>query len=102
MVVSIDENILLGFLGVIFVPLIAFIVKLVIDIGVIKSDLKAVTTLASEHDMHERIINKHENRLNLVESRVDRAERDLSRSSSRNNNNNNNNSPLSRGGGDQS
>lgn len=50
MVVPIDENILLGFIAAIFVPFIGLLVKLLIDVGVIKN---TVVTLQKQIDKME-------------------------------------------------
>ena len=79
MAISIDESVFLFFMGAIFIPLISFLIKLIIDIGVIKSKLEQFCKMAEEHDTALEGMNKHENRLNLLESRVDRIERDQRR-----------------------
>lgn len=39
MAISIDENVLLFLAGAIFIPIIIFMVKLVVDVGIIKSSV---------------------------------------------------------------
>ena len=80
MAIQIDESVFLFFMGAIFIPLISFLIKLIIDIGIIKTKIDNVCRLADEHDGQLTGLNQHENRLNLIEARIDRLERDQRRS----------------------
>jgi hypothetical protein len=42
MAISIDENVLLFLAGAIFIPIIIFMVKLVVDVGIIKSSVASM------------------------------------------------------------
>jgi hypothetical protein len=75
MAIPIDESVFLFFIGAIFIPLISFLIKLIIDIGVIKSKLEQTLNMSKEHDIQIEGIRRNENRINLIESRLDRVER---------------------------
>ena len=69
MAIYLDENILLFLVGAIFVPLIIFLVKLIIDLGIIKSRIETLCKEVETLDSFSTRINTLETKMDLVDFR---------------------------------
>ena len=75
MAVQIDENILIFFMGAVFIPLTVFCIKLIIDIGIIKSRIESMCEKEKEHERQLDKLDGLENRVNILDVRIDRLEK---------------------------
>ena len=55
MAISIDENVLLFLAGAIFIPIIIFMVKLVVDVGIIKGNVALMQKQIERMDEDSRV-----------------------------------------------
>ena len=82
MAVPLDENLLLGVAGLIFVPLFIFFVKLLIEIGGIKNRLEYMYTSMEEYKNTISYVNDVRYDIRDIKRRIDQIERDLRRTGS--------------------
>lgn len=77
MAIPLDENLLLGTAGLIFVPLFIFFVKLLIEIGGIKNRLESVANQMSKYDTAYDYITEVKYNIRDIQRRLDQIERDF-------------------------
>lgn len=64
-------------MGAIFLPLIIFLVKLIIDFGIVKGKLDDVLKAREEQESRFEKIEGMSNRVTVLEIKVERVEKDL-------------------------
>jgi hypothetical protein len=67
MAIYLDENILLFLVGAIFVPLIIFLVKLIIDLGIIKGKMDTLTKDVEALNTFSTRVNTLETKMDLID-----------------------------------
>lgn len=77
MVVSIDENILLGAAVAVFIPLFVFLIKLIIEVGNIKGKIDAMCMNIEEHKRSVSDMNSIKTELKLIDMRLDNIDQEL-------------------------
>lgn len=75
MVVSIDENVLLGVVLALFVPLFIFFVKLIVEIGAIKNRMESIVEEMKEYHLMIHEISGLHSDINLIKLRLENIER---------------------------
>jgi cell division protein FtsL len=74
MVISIDENILMGAAAVIFVPLFVFFIKLIIQMGTIQEKITTMNNTITEHKTAVINLNQVLYEMKIIKERLDRIE----------------------------
>lgn len=77
MAISIDENILLGVAGLVFIPVLVFFVKLIIEVGTIKSKIDGLNNQISKSETGFSKIEEHSSDLRVLKLRMDNLEKDV-------------------------